>query len=81
MAKSYVRKGGWGGFRPGAGRKPQPKPTLPVLTKPNGNGHENGNAVLRALRQLADGDVDLRHRLDRLERAMLYLTNQPRMLG
>jgi hypothetical protein len=68
VTKPYVRKGGWGGRRPGAGRKPGPKPAIPAGTAaPLPNGRRD--AVLQALRQLADGDVELRHRLDRLERA------------
>ena len=56
MTKSTgVGRGGW---RPGAGRKPKPKP----------EPADRDAAVLDALREIAGGTVDLKQRLDRLER-------------
>jgi hypothetical protein len=55
-----ILKGGWGGKRPGAGR-PRKRP-LPPPTKEQA-------ALLDALRQLADGGVTLKQRLDRPEQA------------
>jgi hypothetical protein len=54
-----ILKGGWSGKRPGAGR-PRKRPLPPPTTEQA--------ALLDALRQLADGGVTLKQRLD-LEQA------------
>jgi hypothetical protein len=60
---------GRGGRRPGAGR-PRKWLILPVSQVLSGTPVNGPDAdVLQALRRLADRDSELKHRLDRLERA------------
>ena len=61
MAKVREKKG-WGGARPGAGRKPRPKPPGLVSLTPS----QRDDAMWQVLRRLADGDGELRQKLQLL---------------
>lgn len=62
------RHNGWGGARPGSGRKPKPKP----LIIPNHDAVE----MLTELRRLADRDADLKLRLAGITQASVMQTKQ-----
>jgi hypothetical protein len=70
--KRYQRKGGWGGKRAGAGRKPLLRPDGSRVRplRPQSLSRANGASVLPALHRLVDdARVDLGHRLRRVEKA------------
>ena len=62
MARVREKKGGWGGRREGAGRKPLPKPPGLVALRPA----ERDDAMWQELRRLADSDGEVRKKLQLL---------------